>query len=135
VKGILADVNIQGYVDQIVTALQAEPWKEFWADLQLKYARFADVGLPPTAADSVVWHTCQQHQLVLITDNRNLNDADSLEATIRAHNTVDSLPVFTIGDIQHLHRSRVYADRVIEALLDALERIGSLRGTGRLYLP
>jgi hypothetical protein len=103
--------------------------------LQISYFRFADVGLANETPDSAVWQVCQDEQLVLITDNRNHNDLDSLEKTIRTKNTPDSLPVFTISSASRLHESREYAVRIAEKLLDFLERIDSLRGTGRLYLP
>jgi predicted nuclease of predicted toxin-antitoxin system len=106
-----------------------------WYHLHVQYAHFADVGLAPDALDSLVWETAQNQELVLITDNRNKRDADSLEATIQMRNTPASLPVFTIGNVAHLRASRDYADRVIEKLLDSLLRIEALRGTGRLYLP
>lgn len=134
-KGILADVNIQGYVDQLVMLMRAEPWKLFWDYLNLQYVHFADVGLASSALDSLVWETCQLQELALITDNRNKHAPDSLEATIQARNTPTSLPVFTIANVPHLRVSRVYADRVIDKLLDSLLRIEMLRGTGRLYLP
>ena len=134
-KGILADVNIQGHVDLLVTLMQAEPWKLFWDHLHLRYFHFTEVGLPTDTLDSVVWDTCQKEQLVLVTDNRNKKDPDSLEATIQTRNTPASLPVFTIGNVPHLRSSREYVDRVIDKLLDSLLRIDTLRGTGRLYLP
>lgn len=134
-KGILADVNIQGQVDLLVVFMQAEPWKLFWDHLHLQYFHFTDVGLAPSAPDSLVWQTCQEKELVLLTDNRNRNDLDSLEATIQTRNTPTSLPVFTIGDVPHLRASREYADRVIDKLFDALMSIDALRGAGRLYLP
>lgn len=43
-KGILADINIQGHVDLLVKLMQAEPWKLFWEHLNLGYFRFAGVG-------------------------------------------------------------------------------------------
>ena len=82
-----------------------------------------------------VWRRCQAEHLVLITSNRNYAGSDSLEATIRLYNTPDSLPVFTIADANQLNSSRPYAEQVVEALLDYLQRIDLLRGTGRLYLP
>jgi len=135
VKGVLADINIQGHVDLLVVLMQAEPWKLFWDHLAVPYVHFADVGLAATAPDSLVWETCQKEELVLITDNRNMTSADSLEATIQAHNSPTSLPVFTVANVPHLRASRAYADRVIDKLLDALLRIETLRGAGRLYLP
>jgi hypothetical protein len=44
VKGILADVNIEGYVDSLFRLLQTEPWSLFWSDLNLEYYHFNDVG-------------------------------------------------------------------------------------------
>jgi hypothetical protein len=123
VKGILADINIQGHVDLLVVLMQAEPWKLFWDHLNLQYVHFADVGLAPDALDSLVWETAQKEELVLITNNRNKDDVDSLEAMIQTRNTPTSLPVFTIANVPHLRASREYADRVIERLLDSLLRI------------
>ena len=134
-KGILADINIQGHVDLLVVLMQAEPWKLFWDHLQVPYLHFDDIGLAPDALDSLIWETCQKEELVLITDNRTQSDPDSLEATIQTRNTTTSLPVFTIASVPHLRASRAYADRVIDRLLDSLLRMDTLRGTGRLYLP
>ena len=134
-KGIVADINIQGHIDLLVVLMQAEPWKLFWDHLHLQYVHFADIGLAPATLDSVVWDTCQKEELVLITDNRNKKGQDSLEATIQTRTTPTSLPVFTIASVPHLRASRAYADRIIDRLLDSLLRIDTLRGTGRLYLP
>jgi hypothetical protein len=135
VKGLLADINIQGHVDLLVVLMKAEPWKLFWADLHLEYFHFADLGLVVDSPDSFIWETCQLRELVLITENRNKDDPTSLEATILARNTAMSLPVFTIGNVPRLRASQEYANRVIEKLLEALLRIDTVRGTGRLYLP
>jgi hypothetical protein len=129
VKGVLADVNVEGYVDLLVALLQSDPWKLFWDHLQLRYLRFADVGLVPESPDVL------QMELFLVTDNRNQHVPDSLESTIRKHNTGSSLPVFTIADVQRLRYGREYADLVIESLLIYLLQADNIRGTGRLYLP
>ena len=78
---------------------------------------------------------CQAEGLILITDNRNLESENSLEATIRRHNTSESLPVFTIADMSEFRTNKSYVDQVIQALYDYLFRIDEVRGTGRLYLP
>jgi hypothetical protein len=83
----------------------------------------------------VVWQRCQQERLFLLTNNRNDDGPDSLEATIRKFNTPESLPVFTFGDADKISRSQEYAEEVIESLLDQLLRIDTLHGTGRLFLP
>src|SRR5262245_39500135 len=115
--------------------MQAEPWTDFWTGLGLVLKRFEDVGLSRTSTDIEVWRTCQAQQLVLITDNRNLDSPDSLEAVIRTHTEPNSLPVLTIGDLIKFQESRAYADRVLERLYEYLLRIDELRGVGRLYLP
>jgi hypothetical protein len=97
--------------------------------------RFRDVGLPFASTDQEVWNICQAEQLVLITDNRNLDSDDSLEATIRRNNTPASLPVFTIADMSEFRTDNIYVERVIEALFDYLLRLDDVRGAGRLYLP
>ena len=101
----------------------------------MDYLHFSDVGLAHDSPDSHVWETCQERELVLITDNRNAKDSHSLEATIGSRNTVTSLPVVTIANVPHLGRSRDYAERVIDKLLDFLMRMDALRGAGRIYVP
>jgi hypothetical protein len=135
VKGILADINAIGYVEVLVQQMQAEPWTEFWGALGLVLMRFEDVGLLPTSSDLEIWRTCQAEQLILITDNRNQDAPDSLEATIRHHNQPDCLPVFTIADLDKFRTSREYAERAVENFYDYLPRIDELHGSGRLYLP
>ena len=105
-KGILSDINIQGHVDLLVLCMKAEPWKLFWEHLNLSYLQFNDVGLPPNALDSLVWQTCQNEELILLTDNRNKKGQDSLEMTIQARNTPTSLPVFTFASVPHLIASQ-----------------------------
>jgi hypothetical protein len=135
VKGILADVNIEGNVQLLVKLMAAEPWQEFWHELQIPSLRFADVGLAVDAIDSRIWRVCQAEELVLLTGNRNARGPDSLQETIRLHNSPTCLPVLTLADPQRLFHSREYVDRVIDRLLDYLERIEDLRGAGRLFLP
>jgi predicted nuclease of predicted toxin-antitoxin system len=135
VKGVLSDVNIEGYVDALIRQAEVEPWKLFWDYLNLQYVHFDDVGLLPDAADSIVWETCQREELVLVTENRNCDDEDSLESTIRTKSSALSLPVLTIANVPRLRDSREYADQVIERMLDILLDIDTYLGAGRLYLP
>ncbi len=134
-KGVVADANIQGQVEHLVERMQAEAWADFWQALGLALYRFEDVGLSQSSTDLEVWDVCQAEQLVLITDNRNLDSEDSLEATIRRNNRPQFLPVFTIADMTEFRTNSSYAERVVEALYDYLLRIDDVRGTGRLYLP
>ncbi len=134
-KGILADANIQGHFDRLLHLMATQPWLEFWGALGLAALHFSDIGLDPKVGDRVMWHLCQAHELVLSTGNRNAHGPDSLEETIRRDNTPTSLPVLTLADPDRVFHEGDYAERVIGKLVDVLERIDSLRGTGRLYLP
>jgi hypothetical protein len=134
-KGVLTDVNIQGQVRALFAILLGESWRDFWAAVNVPLRTFGDLGLAENAPDSVVWQRCQQEQLVLITANRNADGPDSPEATLRAHNTPESLPVFTVADPERVLHSKEYAERAAVRLLEYLLDIDRVRGTGRLYLP
>lgn len=82
-----------------------------------------------------MWRRCQEKQALLITGNRNDDGPESLESTIRAGNTPQSLPVFTIGDAKRTMVDREYSDAVIWTLIEYLLRIDGLLGTGRLFIP
>jgi hypothetical protein len=135
VKGLVADANIQGQVEYLARRMQMEAWADFWQALGLTLRHFEDVGRSSSSTDLEVWNVCQAEQLILITDNRNLDSRDSLEAAIRRNNTPESLPVFTIADMNEFRTDNSYVERVVEALYDYLLRIDEIRGTGRLYPP
>jgi hypothetical protein len=135
VHRLLADANIMGHVEYLARLMQTGSWAELWGGLGLVLRHFSDVGLSLSSADLEIWQRCQTEQLLLITDNRNSDSPDSLEAAIRLHNTPQSLPVFTIADADKLRTSRDYAQRVMIRLYECLLDIDNLRGTGRLFLP
>ena len=132
---LLADNDVVGHVEDLVREMRSPRWAGFWAALGLTLVHFRDVGLTPTSSDREVWRTCQAEQLLLITNNRNRADPDSLEATIQELGTPESLPVFTIASIQTFRTDRSYAERVVESLYGYILDLERLRGTGRLYLP
>lgn len=134
-NGILADINVRGHVDFLLALVQSPPWRDIWGELRLSYATFASFGLDPAATDVEIWHRCQDEGYVLITDNRNSKGKDSLDSVIRSANTLHSLPVLTIGNIQRLRHNREYAESVVVRLFEILIDIESVRGAGRLYLP
>jgi hypothetical protein len=135
VKGILADIHMKGPVAELARAMQGSPWVEFWNELELALYAFEDVNLAATSTDEEIWHKCQEEQLILITNNRNQDSPDSLEATIRRYNSPDRLPVFTISDLDRFRKNRDYAERVLERLYECLLDVDKLLGTGRLFLP
>jgi hypothetical protein len=135
VINLLADANITGHIDHLVKRWRTGTWSEFWTSLHLCLLTFADVGLDPADSDAVVWQRCQERGVLLLTNNRNDDGSDSLAATIRNHNTQQSLAVFTIGDADRILREADYCEAVIVALLEYLLQFDNIHGTGRLYVP
>ena len=45
VRGIVADANIQGQVEQLAVRMRSAPWGDFWTELGLAILRFEDIGL------------------------------------------------------------------------------------------
>ncbi len=134
-RGILADNNVEGQVNRLLLLLRGAEWSEVWASLGLTVESFDGLGLTRDTPDAVLWHVCQQRQLILITANRLQRTPDSLEATIRQHNSPQSLPVVTLASADRILEEREYAERAVVKLLEYLLDIGNYRGCGRLYVP
>jgi hypothetical protein len=134
-NGILADNDSKGSVGVILRICSSDTWRDLWNDLGLSVQSFSALGLAPHSSDAVVWRTCQEQKLVLITGNRNADGPDSLELVIRIENQPDSLPTVTLADPERILNDRTYAEKAAERLLDYLIRIDDFRGAGRLYVP
>ncbi len=134
-RAILADINIHGHIRALNAVLAKDPWDAFWKDAGMAFLSFQDVGLVPAATDRVIWLTCQQQGLIHLTANRNDDGPDSLENTLRTQNTPESLPVFTLANAKRILDERQYAERVVIRMLEYIEDLGRVLGTGRLYLP
>ena len=102
-KGILADINIAGQVQDLVVAFYgSQEWAEFWTSLRLSFFVFSNVGLDRRSPDDLIWQLCQDNGLILITGNRNDDGPTSLETTIRERLQPDSLPVITVSQPKSL---------------------------------
>ena len=108
---------------------------EVWTALAISSMQFANIGLAPRSPDDLVWQTCQDMELVLITGNRNDDGPASLEATIRERLTSESLPVITISRPKSLGSNSADTAQVGIKMLEYLSDIDKFRGTGRLYVP
>lgn len=133
--GLLPDVNLAGHFRYISILLQNRLWLAMWNELGITVHSFPELGLKDDDSDLVVWQKCQEKGVVLVTANRNSEGEDSLESVIRRLGMPSSLPVFTLANAERFVRDRHYAERVMSKLLESVERIDSLRGTGRVYLP
>ncbi len=114
-------------------------WRELSAGgwdklLSIDLFTLEDVGLPQNTDDRTVWRFCQQYQMLLLTNNRNMDDDNSLERTLREENRLDSLPVLTIGNRDRLtNRSYVTqcADNIVEIIMDIKNHVGR----ERIFIP
>ena len=111
------------------------PWVDLWRELDCTICTFEEFDLPGDATDAAIWQVCQDHNILLITGNRNAESPASLEMTIRQRNASNCLPVLTLADPDRMQRDRHYAESIVERLFDILIDPDALRGTGRLYLP
>lgn len=128
---ILIDHNIEGQGILLSGTFQSEGWSDL---LPVRFARFRDVGLAPDSNDRVVWWFAQANGMILLTDNRNKRGANSLEQTLREESKPSSLPVLTIGSVDHM-AERLYRERCVTRLAEILSELENYLGASRLFLP
>jgi len=75
---VLVDHNLEGHARRMWGVLVAEGWLDL---LPLRMTTFQEEALPANADDSVVWRYAQEHGMLLLTGNRNMDGEDSLEQT------------------------------------------------------
>ena len=131
---ILTDNDVVGAVRVFRRILASPEWMGLTTALELEFIELQDVELPADAPDVAVWQRSQEVGALLITGNRSSGEG-SLDQTIAEHGSPESLPVLTIGDPRRVIRDPVYARACAFSLLDFVERIETLRGTGRLFIP
>lgn len=128
---VLADHNIEGQAALLWSTMATSGWLELTL---FRLSTFAEIGLPLTSTDRVLWRFVQAHGILFLTGNRNMDGEESLEQVIREENHTAALPVLTIGSLDRMvERSyrEACADRLVEIGLD----LDNYRGAGRIYLP
>jgi hypothetical protein len=131
---ILTDNDVVGAVRVFRRILVSPEWVGLAATLAIEFIELKDIDLPADAPDGVVWLRSQEVGALLITGNRSSGEG-SLDQTIAAQGRPASLPVLTIGDPRRVIRDPAYARECVLSLLDFVDRIETLRGTGRLFIP
>lgn len=91
----LIDHNLGGHAEILLGNIASQGWLNL---LPIRVVTFKQMNLSIDSNDRVVWRLAQANQMILLTANRSMKGEDSLEQVIREENTVDSLPVITIGD-------------------------------------
>jgi hypothetical protein len=131
----MADHDVEGHVRALLRVLMSDEWCDFWVDLGYQIESFESLGIASNTPDLHLWRLCQEREIVLITGNRNKEGPESLEVAIEQLGTEASLPVLTIGEPRRIFTNREYAYQVAVRLLEYLDSMDHLRGTGRLFLP
>lgn len=128
---ILSDHDIEGKVFLLWGTIAASGWLEM---LPMRLVRFRDVGLPPDSTDRSVWRFAQSNGMILLTNNRNMEGADSLEQTIRDENLTTSLPVLTFSDFDRI-TDRMYRENCATRLIEIMVFLDDYLGVGRMFIP
>ena len=131
----MADHDVEGHLRALLRVLMSEEWRDFWVELGYSIESFESLGIASNTPDRQLWRLCQDRDIVLITGNRNKEGPESLEAAIEQLSTEASLPVLTIGEPHRIFTSNAYTYQAAVRLLEYLDDIDHLRGTGRLFLP
>lgn len=128
---VLIDHNMTGQARWLWDAVTEAGWAQMVA---LTFVYFSEVGLPYDSSDREVWRFMQTHGMFLLTANRNDDDDDSLERTMREENNANAWPVITIGNPDRLVE-RSYREECVSSLLNIVLYPENFFGTGRQYIP
>jgi hypothetical protein len=136
-RGLLADVNVQGHLPYLRQLLEALGLWVVLAELTIGFATFPDLDLPRDLDDRSLWIRCHQDGWVLFTENRNDEDADSLQATLADSWREGCLPVLTLANKGRFENSTEYARRVAIDVAELLFGIahGEYRDRARIFVP
>ncbi|MDM8522608.1 hypothetical protein QUF80_04480 [Desulfococcaceae bacterium HSG8] len=128
---ILTDHDIEGKARLLYHTLRDEGWTELCS---VSMILFADVGLAYNSTDREVWRFAQRNGMILLTGNRNMENENPLEQTLRDENTSDSLPVLTISRVGKLD-GRLYRQRCAERIMEIAVYLEDYLGTARIFIP
>ena len=127
----LIDYNLRGQAALLWGTIAAEGWLEL---MPIRFIGFEEVGLPENSSDRLVWQVAQSSKMIILTANRNMKGDDSLEQVIRDENTLQSLPVVTIGNKERLDEQS-YREQCASRLVEILFDIENYMGVDRVYIP
>lgn len=136
-RGLLADVNVQGHLGYLKRLMEGQGLMEVLTELDISLATFPDLGLNRGLDDRSLWRYCQYHGWALFTDNRNHEDENSLSATIQDSWREGHLPVLTLANKRRFENDPTYAARVsrdVATLLFAVF-VEGVRDQPRIFVP
>jgi len=128
---ILLDHDVEGHARYLQVGLRETGWGR---DITIAFVRLRDLGFPDDSSDQDIWRFAQQHRLLLITSNRNQENATSLQATIERENTPEALPVLTLSQANRLLLPD-YRQQAVHKLVEVIIYLENYLGVGRIYIP
>ena len=136
-RGLLADVNVQGHLPYLKRLIDGLGLLEILADIEITLETFPDHGLPRHMNDRDLWNYCQANELVLFTENRNHEDQNPLNATIQDSWRAGHLPVLTLANKEKFENSAIYATGVAQDGAELLYSIfhDGVRDRPRIFVP
>lgn len=136
-RGLLADVNVQGHAAYLRHLWDALGLWPVLAELNLALATFADLNLSRHLDDRSLWHVCQTDAWVLFTEDRNDDGPNSLQATLTDSYRTGHLPVLTLANKGRFENSGEYAARTAGDIAELLFGVahGDYRDQPRIYVP
>lgn len=136
-RGLLADVNVQGHLSSLRRLLVTAGRWPVIAELNVAFATFTDVQLPRDLDDRTLWDFCQQEGWILFTENRNDDGPDSLQATLNDSWRNGHLPVLTLANKRGFERDQEYARRVATDVAELVYGIAHSEylDLPRIYIP
>jgi hypothetical protein len=136
-RGLLADVNVQGHLPYLRRLMEGQGLLEILTELGISLVIFPDVGLDRGTDDRTLWRFCQANGWVLFTDNRNHEDENSLNATIQHSWREGHLPVLTLANKGRFENNETYAIRVAQDVAELLvvAFVDENRNQPRIFVP
>jgi hypothetical protein len=136
-RGLLADVNVQGHLPYLRRLLESLDLWPVLAAIPVELATFPDLQIPRDVDDRSLWTRCQELGWVLFTENRNRDGTDSLDATLTDSWREGHLPVLTLANKAKFEHRRRYAERVATDIAELLFGLaqGDYRDQSRIYVP
>ena len=135
--GLLADVNVQGHLPYLKRLMEGHGILEILTEFGISLVTLPELGLDRGIDDRTLWRFCQQNGWALFTDNRNRENANSLNGTIQNSWREGHLPVLILANKGKFENSETYAARVAEDVAEVLviAFVDEIRDQPRIFVP
>ncbi|MFQ4144966.1 ACP S-malonyltransferase [Chlorogloeopsis sp. ULAP02] len=127
----LIDHNIRGQAKLLLDVIINQGWLDV---IEIRFVMFEEMSLTIDSSDRVVWRLAQANKMILLTANRSAKGKDLLEQVLREENTLDSLPVITIANVNRVSESE-YRELCVNCLVEIALYVENYLGVRRIFIP